>query len=295
MFVVTVNVKRRQFGREQKEELIRAYLLKDPAIGDKTLADLIGGISKNKVAEVRAEMEAACLIDKVMQRRGADGKMYPAKYPRIVVNSPKEMERALEAIKSLPANGKTLDATTAARRARVGRRKPAMDDTETPLWLCQWIWNRITAASVPAATILDPCAGNGNLTRPFSQSKVIAYEISEGRDFFDAIPTSCDLVLCNPPWADADRWLPQVVQIVGRSTPIVFICTMENLHYDTNRMWKYLHSPSAPKLNSVTVLPAHTFPGINSQGAIFWFNLPQVCNVALAPSDKSGLAASGDI
>ena len=117
-FVVTVNVKRRQMGRKQKEQLIRAYLLKDPAVADNTLAELIGGVSKNTVAKVRAEMEAAGLIDKVTQRRGADGKTYPAKYAKIVVNSDKEMDKALAAIKDLPANGKTVDATTAARRAR---------------------------------------------------------------------------------------------------------------------------------------------------------------------------------
>ena len=43
---------------------------------------------------------------------------YPAKYSRIVVNSPKEMDEALKAIKDLPLNGKTMDATSAARRAR---------------------------------------------------------------------------------------------------------------------------------------------------------------------------------
>ena len=117
-FVVTVNVKRRQMDRLQREALIRAYLLKDPAIADNTLAKLIGGIGKNKVADVRAEMEAACLLDKVEKRRGADGKMYPAQYPRIVVNSDTEMKAALKAIKDLPLNGKTMDATTAARRAR---------------------------------------------------------------------------------------------------------------------------------------------------------------------------------
>ena len=115
---ITVNLKRCQMDRDQKKKLIRAVLLKDTAVGDNTLADLIGGISKNTVATVRKEMEAACLIDKVEQRRGADGKMYPAKYPRIAVNSEKEMEAALEAIKTLPLNGKLMDATSAARRAR---------------------------------------------------------------------------------------------------------------------------------------------------------------------------------
>ncbi len=117
-FVVTVNLKRRQMDRKQKEELIRTFLLKDAAVGDNTLAKLIGGIGKNTVADVRQEMEAACLIDKVEQRRGADGKMYPAKYAKIVVNSETEMEDALDAIKTLPLNGKSMDANTAARRAR---------------------------------------------------------------------------------------------------------------------------------------------------------------------------------
>ena len=35
---------------QEKEDLVRAYFLKDAAICDNTLADLIGGISKNTVA-----------------------------------------------------------------------------------------------------------------------------------------------------------------------------------------------------------------------------------------------------
>ncbi len=124
-FIVTVNVKRRQLDRQQKRELVKAYLLKDAAIADNTLATLIGGIGKNTVAEVRASMEAGCLIDKVTQRRGGDGKIYPAKYPRIVVNTPKELEAALGVIKDLPANGKTMDTTTASRRARRNGAKKA--------------------------------------------------------------------------------------------------------------------------------------------------------------------------
>ena len=51
--VVTVNAKRRQLNRKQKDTLIESYLLADPAIADHHLATLIGGVSKNKVAEVR--------------------------------------------------------------------------------------------------------------------------------------------------------------------------------------------------------------------------------------------------
>ncbi len=119
--VLTLNARRRQLNRKQKEDLIEAYLIRDPRIADNHLAKLIGGISKNKVEQVRAKLVAASLIDNATKRRGADGKSYPAKrQPRIVASSPKEMEAALDAIKSMPpsADGRTLDATTAARRAR---------------------------------------------------------------------------------------------------------------------------------------------------------------------------------
>ena len=133
-FILSVNMPRRQFGTKEKESLIRDYLLRDVAICDNTLAKLIGGISKNTVADVRAKMEAACLIDKVEQRRGADGKMYPATYPSIVVNSEKELAKALKAIKDLPLNGKTMDVTSASRRARRNKNKKARQgEVITPL------------------------------------------------------------------------------------------------------------------------------------------------------------------
>ena len=294
-FVVTVNVKRRQLGREQKEELIRAYLLKDAAIGDNTLADLIGGLSKNKVADVRAEMETACLIDKVTQRRGADGKMYPAKYPRIVVNSQKEMKAALTSIKDLPANGKTMDATSAARHAhRNTRRKEELDNTETPPWLCRWLFERITDAGIRPAVILDPCAGNGNLTQPFHGSTTINFEIRNGRDFFaHTTGIACDLVLCNPPWRKTERFLRHITTLVGANTPIVLFGAMEALHFRESPLFRYLDCPEAPTLSSVSIVLARTFHNaqnaehIGTQGVILWFNMPTIRDVALAPSREA--------
>ena len=135
--VLTLNSKRRQLNRKQKEALIQAYLLKDPRIADNHLANLIGGVSKNKVEQVRAKLVAGCLIDNVTRRRGADGKSYAAKrQPRIVVNTPKELDVAMEAIKRLPssANGKTMDTTTAARRARrYGAKQEREGKVVTPL------------------------------------------------------------------------------------------------------------------------------------------------------------------
>jgi len=117
------NCARRQLGRQQKHELIRACLLRDPTISDNGLASKIGGVSKNKVKEVRDELIAACLIDNVEKRRGADGKRYPAK--RVVVNTAKEVEAVSKIIRDLPdsCNGKLIDVTTASRRARAHHRR----------------------------------------------------------------------------------------------------------------------------------------------------------------------------
>ena len=85
-----LNCRRRQLNREQKRELIAAYLQRDPQIADNHLAEIIGGVSKNTVAEIRAQLEATCLIDKFDVLRGRDGKDRPKKYKRIIANSPRE-------------------------------------------------------------------------------------------------------------------------------------------------------------------------------------------------------------
>ena len=94
-------------------------MLRDPQIADNNLATIIG-ISKNTVAKVRSHLEGTCQIDKLTKLRGRDGKERPVKYKRIIANTPKEVQAALEIIGDLPPNcqGKVLDVTTAKRRAR---------------------------------------------------------------------------------------------------------------------------------------------------------------------------------
>jgi hypothetical protein len=119
-FVVTVNCKRRQPNRKQKHELIARYLTADPKIADNTLADLIGGISKNNVTKVRQHLEGTHQIPKLTAFRGRDGKVRPRQYKRILANNQRELKIAQATIRSLPdnCNGKMLDLTTASRRAR---------------------------------------------------------------------------------------------------------------------------------------------------------------------------------
>jgi ParB-like chromosome segregation protein Spo0J len=115
---VTANAKRRQLNQEQKRALVAAYLKLDPTINDNWLAEMIGGMAKITVTKVRRRLEATLEIAKLDAFRGKDGKRRPRNYNRIVVNSQKEVEKAFDAIKRLPANGKLMDTTTAARHAR---------------------------------------------------------------------------------------------------------------------------------------------------------------------------------
>jgi site-specific DNA-methyltransferase (adenine-specific) len=130
-----LNCRRRQLNREQKRELIAAYLQRDPQIADNHLAEIIGGISKNTVAEIRSQLEATRQIDKFDVLRGKDGKDRPRKYKRIVANTPREAEVALSIIGDLPDNcdGKTLDITTAKRRAKRSRKERQREQRGQPI------------------------------------------------------------------------------------------------------------------------------------------------------------------
>ena len=124
---VTANAKRRQLNQEQKRALVAAYLKLDPSISANWLAELIGGMASITVTNVRKRLESTLEIPKFEKFRGKDGKERPRNYSRIVVNSAKEFDAALEAIKDLPANGKTMDATSASRRMRRNRSTKARE------------------------------------------------------------------------------------------------------------------------------------------------------------------------
>ena len=154
---LSLNCHRRQLNRSQKRDLIAAYLQADPAISDNHLAGIIGGISKNTVAAVRAELERTCQIDKLVEFRGRDGKKRPRKY-RIIANSTKELETAKRVILTLPdsANGKILDTTTAKRRSRRHEHKqsaalkimPPTNDDGIQLFHCRFQELEIESESV---------------------------------------------------------------------------------------------------------------------------------------------------
>jgi site-specific DNA-methyltransferase (adenine-specific) len=120
-FILTVNAHRRpNMSTKQKRAVIGAYLQGDPAIADNALAEALG-VSHNTVRAARRRLEEEGRIKKVAKTRGRDTKLRPVKYrQKIITNSAGEFRKALKIIKDLPESceGKTLDPTTASRRAR---------------------------------------------------------------------------------------------------------------------------------------------------------------------------------
>ncbi len=117
---LALNPPTRQLDRGERESLIETYLRKDPQIAPKNLADLIGGTSKNKVADVQEKLIADGTIPRFEKLRGHDGRYRPGTLrPGIIANSPNEIKAALEAIPALPdGHGKIIDIITAKRHAR---------------------------------------------------------------------------------------------------------------------------------------------------------------------------------
>jgi site-specific DNA-methyltransferase (adenine-specific) len=127
---LTRNCTRRQLGREDKKKLISVYLRVDPQISDHLLAQIIGGISSNNVAAVRAKLISVGDIREFKKLRGKDGRYRPHKYSKVFANTPNELLLAQEAIHNLPpsCDGKHLDVTTAQRRAARAVRLAAAED-----------------------------------------------------------------------------------------------------------------------------------------------------------------------
>lgn len=147
--VLRLNCRRRQLNRQQKRDLIGAYLICDPKIADNHLAELIGGISQNTVTAVRRDLEATFQIEKFKKLRGRDGKNRATKYKKVVANTAKEAETALSVIGDLPPNchGKIIDCTTAKRRSKRLRTKLER----------QKRIEEITATTLPDDIIIQHC------------------------------------------------------------------------------------------------------------------------------------------
>jgi hypothetical protein len=243
-----LNLARRSFDTDQKRQLIADQLEETPDRSSRWIAKMLG-VTHPTVLSVRGEMEST---GKALPVRtvGRDGKSRPAKY---------------------------------GFRAGDYAAKPKPNTISTPAGVCRFLHN-LVSTKYEIRTILDPCSGTSALTRPWKCVKVIDFEISEGKDFFQCQNhIDADLVLCNPPFnSEGHTFLPQlflerILKVVSVRTPIVLFTPMGmrlNQHKTSTR-WRWLRD-HCPPITSIVSLPVDVFPNVQFHSEILLFNMPKL-------------------
>ena len=160
------------------------------------------------------------------------------------------------------------------------KKKEKRSDIPTPLVLCKYLYDIISPHYQPKI-ILDPCAGDGRLTKYFDCEKK-EYEIKEGKDFFvETLEITCDLVLMNPPFNSGngktlicDLFLDKVYKLISDKTiPIIMICPFGFRLNQTkkSKRWKKLRD-NFPAITTIISLPVDIFDGILFHTEIICFN-----------------------
>jgi len=118
-YALSVNVKRRNLTTAQKRALAEAELKRTPNLANNWLAEILGMDAKTVLA-ARKRLESTREIPKLKKLRGKDGKQRASRYRQVIANTGAELKVTRQIINELPSscNGKMLDTTTAARRAR---------------------------------------------------------------------------------------------------------------------------------------------------------------------------------
>jgi len=170
--------------------------------------------------------------------------------------------------------------------------EPARSDIETPLALSRYLTDIVLSVMTPKV-ILDPCAGDDNLTHYFANSEVIRYEIKEGLDFFDVTQVNCDLVVCNPPFNGAgggklfpEEFLKHIIKVVPQHTPIVFI-TPHGLRHNVRKTSPRLAFLDTLNITSLITLPLDVFEDVQFHTEVLILNLPRLkSHYAYLPSKQ---------
>ena len=159
---------------------------------------------------------------------------------------------------------------------------PRPNTIRTPPGICQFLHDLI-APHYPVKTILDPCAGDGALTKPWERVRVIEYE--KVNSFFDCPDRiDCDLTLCNSPFNSDDResfppehFFRRIIEVVPSGTPIVLIAPMRfrlDQSIGSSR-WRWLRD-NAPAITSIIALPRNVFGTADVHSEILLFNMPKL-------------------
>ena len=176
-------------------------------------------------------------------------------------------------------------------------RKTKPSSVHTPPGLCRLLHDLISPIH-NVKTILDPSAGDGALTEPWTGRKVLSFDIERGTDFFQSPEWfHVELVLCNPPFNDetgSNRHLPllflkRIVQVVPVKTPIALFAplTMRIDQGSRAARWRWLRD-CCPPITSIISLPYDVFPGVKVHSEILLFNLPKLRSHYFVPDEYLG-------
>ena len=249
-------------------------------------AKIVGVSSRYVEMAKEVKSKAPELVDKI--RSGEFNVADAADLAKLPISKRRQAVRRIE-------NGQQVNGSNGSYVFQAGdvrNLRPA--NTTTPPGVCRFLHD-IISPKYNVETILDPCAGRGNLTRPWRGCKVIAFEATKKRDFF-ACPDhiDCDLVLCNPPWSGGGKtakspialFLERILEVVPMRTPIALIAHW-SFRMDQDRVssrWRWLRD-ECPPITSIITLPHDIWSDAKVHSEILVFNMRKLKPHYFLPDD----------
>lgn len=261
-----------------------------PGRGKKVTKKLVASSANGRASQVAAQItktnsayiEAVKSIRKQAPELVEKIRSGEIKIPHATEIAKLPVAKRKQALKKIE-NGEASNGSYVFQAGDISNSRPS--NTATPPGICRFLHD-VISPKYTVKTILDPCAGRGNLTRPWRGCKVIAFEATKKRDFF-ACPDhiDCDLVLCNPPWSGGGRstkspismFLERILEVVPKRTPIVLI-THWSFRMDQDKKssrWRWLRD-ECPPISSTITLPHDIWSDAKVHSEILLFNMSKL-------------------
>jgi hypothetical protein len=155
-------------------------------------------------------------------------------------------------------------------------------DTPTAIPVCEFLYELINEHIKPE-TVLDPCSGDGRLTKGIVCNHIINYEIKNDKDFLQETQTiNTSLVICNPPFnigtgrtLSPEIFMDKILELCGYDVPIILICPMGMRlnQKKSSKRWRKMRDVY-PKITSIISLPLDIFENTLFHSEILCFNTP---------------------
>ena len=147
------------------------------------------------------------------------------------------------------------------RLLELGKEDPDLGLVYTPSEVADFLFN--TLQHLKPKKVLDVASGNGALSKPWKDvADVEEFEIGYGKDFFESPEhIEADLVVCNPPFGQEEKFLNRILEVTSPDTPVVLITsyTLRIGAYKGSRRWKSMSS--GLDISSIVTLPKDIFKG----------------------------------